>query len=233
MGGEKTALVMGGGIAGLLASRVLADHFERVILVEKDRLADGPAHRNGTPQSHQAHLLLSKGYRVITHLFPKIEAELLALGAQKIDFSKDARIHVPGGWCNNFSLGIFTLACSRNLLEFAIRKEIAREYPAVKFVEGTAAGLIANDDRSCVLGISTDNSGPLLADLVVDATGRNTKTPVWLYELGLGRPEEMQISVFFAYATRRLRMPSGFCPDWKAMVILGNAPSNPRMGFIA
>lgn len=133
----------------------------------------------------------------------------------------------------SFSLGIFTLACSRNLLEFAIRKEIARGYPAVEFMEGIAVtGLIANDDRSCVLGTNTDNSGPMLADLVVDATGRNTKMPVWLYELGMGRPEEIQINAFFAYATCRLRMPSGFRPDWKAMVILGNAPSNPRMGFL-
>src|SRR5262245_21211966 len=55
------ALVVGGSIAGLLAARVLADHFARVTVVERDRFPDGPAFRAGVPQSRHVHGLLGRG----------------------------------------------------------------------------------------------------------------------------------------------------------------------------
>jgi flavin-dependent dehydrogenase len=33
---EDKAVVIGGGIAGLLASRVLSEHFAQVVIIEKD-----------------------------------------------------------------------------------------------------------------------------------------------------------------------------------------------------
>ena len=47
--GGGHALVVGGSMAGLLAARVLADHFERVTIVERDGFPDGPAFRKGVP----------------------------------------------------------------------------------------------------------------------------------------------------------------------------------------
>ncbi len=38
----RQTVVIGGSMAGLLAARVLADHFERVTLVERDRFPEGP-----------------------------------------------------------------------------------------------------------------------------------------------------------------------------------------------
>ena len=51
----RQALVIGAGMSGLAAAGALAEHFERVIVVERDLLADAPAHRPGTPQSRQLH----------------------------------------------------------------------------------------------------------------------------------------------------------------------------------
>jgi NADPH-dependent 2,4-dienoyl-CoA reductase/sulfur reductase-like enzyme len=46
----RRAVVVGGGIAGLLATRVLSDHCEQVTLVEKDASAgDVPDPRKGVP----------------------------------------------------------------------------------------------------------------------------------------------------------------------------------------
>src|SRR5579864_8952183 len=45
--GGRHAIVIGGGMAGLLAARVLADHFDRVTIVDRDRLPAGAQFRDG------------------------------------------------------------------------------------------------------------------------------------------------------------------------------------------
>ena len=54
------AIVLGGSVAGLLAARVLADHADRVTLIERDDLPDAVLHRKGTPQSRHANNLHPK-----------------------------------------------------------------------------------------------------------------------------------------------------------------------------
>ena len=54
----RQALVIGAGMSGLAAAGALANHFGQVIVLERDWLADAPAHRPGTPQSRQLHGLL-------------------------------------------------------------------------------------------------------------------------------------------------------------------------------
>ena len=50
---HRHAIVIGSSIAGLTTARVLADHFERVTIIERDRLPDGPDYRKGVPQARQ------------------------------------------------------------------------------------------------------------------------------------------------------------------------------------
>ncbi|HWR47293.1 MAG TPA: hypothetical protein VN327_06725 [Pseudonocardiaceae bacterium] len=49
------AVVVGGGMAGLLAARVRANHFEQVTLVERDTLPERPQSRKGVPQGRMLH----------------------------------------------------------------------------------------------------------------------------------------------------------------------------------
>jgi NADPH-dependent 2,4-dienoyl-CoA reductase/sulfur reductase-like enzyme len=44
------AVVIGAGMAGLAAARVLADRFARVTVVDRDHLPPGPDIRRGVPQ---------------------------------------------------------------------------------------------------------------------------------------------------------------------------------------
>lgn len=46
----RQAVVIGASVAGLVAARVLVNHFDRVVLIERDRFPtrDGP--RKGVPQ---------------------------------------------------------------------------------------------------------------------------------------------------------------------------------------
>ncbi|GGQ30310.1 FAD-dependent oxidoreductase [Streptosporangium pseudovulgare] len=74
------AVVLGAGVGGLLAARVLTDFYDRVTLVERDALGDGGP-RRGVPQGFHAHGLLPRGLQIMEELFPGITAEMIDAGA--------------------------------------------------------------------------------------------------------------------------------------------------------
>lgn len=84
IGRPTQAVVLGGGLAGMLAATVLARHADTVTIIERDRLPDGPVHRKGVPQGHHTHVLLAGGARAIDELLPGITEELINQGAQYI-----------------------------------------------------------------------------------------------------------------------------------------------------
>src|SRR5579862_5738472 len=59
------AIVIGGSMAGLLAARVLSDHFERVTIIERDQLIDDTQPRKGVPQGRHVHALLAGGAAIL------------------------------------------------------------------------------------------------------------------------------------------------------------------------
>src|SRR5438046_10287657 len=83
------AVVVGGGMAGLVAARVLADHFDRVTVVERDRLPAGPEFRAGVPQSRHLHVLLVRGNQLLEGLFPGLTAALRDAGALTVRWPAD------------------------------------------------------------------------------------------------------------------------------------------------
>lgn len=69
---NQHAVVIGGSIAGLLAARVLSDHFEQVTVIERDELTDDAEPRKGVPQGRHVHLLQAGGAVVLMELFPDL-----------------------------------------------------------------------------------------------------------------------------------------------------------------
>ena len=72
------AVVMGAGFAGLLAARVLADHFDRVLVLERDELPDRPGPRPGVPQGRHLHTLMPGGLELAEHYLPGLGDDLAA-----------------------------------------------------------------------------------------------------------------------------------------------------------
>ena len=74
-----------------------------------------------------------------------------------------------------------------------------------------ALGLVADDDRRRVIGVHVlhQDAGSaeevLRGDVVVDATGRGSRTPAWLERLGYARPAEEQVRVGLTYTSRLYR----------------------------
>src|SRR5690349_24783781 len=66
----RRAVVVGAGIGGLAAAGALAQHFERVDILERDGLATSVAPRSGTPQDRHPHGLLAGGLRALDQIFP-------------------------------------------------------------------------------------------------------------------------------------------------------------------
>ena len=198
------AIVMGGSMAGLVAARVLSDHYREVILVERDQFGEAGEHRRGVPQSRHAHGLLAGGQKALEGFFPGLFQEATNAGALRIDQMRDAHFCFEGGEHVRFESGLKGLLIGRPLLEGLVRERV-RRITNVRFREGCQVdGLVAASDNSCVTGIRM-NGDEQPADLVVDATGRGSRSPLWLEAMGYGRPKEERIEINMTYTTRRFR----------------------------
>jgi pimeloyl-ACP methyl ester carboxylesterase/2-polyprenyl-6-methoxyphenol hydroxylase-like FAD-dependent oxidoreductase len=239
--GEE-AVVIGGSMAGLLAARVLADRFDRVTVVDRDRFPDGPEFRKGVPQSRHVHVLLASGLEIVEQLFPGVEAEWVAAGAVPIEWPRDVLLLTSRGWCNRFPTGIKILCASREFLEWGVRRRLAT-FGNARFLEGRdVTGLLAGADRRRVEGlrIRARSSGggeveaveALRAGLVVDASGRNSRAPEWLAELGYSPPAEVKITPSLGYASCYYAIPAGFDADWRVLFLQGEPPALARGGAL-
>src|SRR5256885_13280419 len=86
------AVVIGGGIAGLLAARVLADHAGQVTLLDRDRFVDEPEPRKGVPQGRHLHVFLLGGYQAASRLLPGLAPALDRAGAVPVDWARDMKL---------------------------------------------------------------------------------------------------------------------------------------------
>jgi 2-polyprenyl-6-methoxyphenol hydroxylase-like FAD-dependent oxidoreductase len=71
-----------------------------------------------------------------------------------------------------------------------------------------------------------------LADLVVDASGRNSLTPKWLESMGYQSPQVTVIQSFLGYASRLYQRPEGFSSDWKGLIVASQPPHHTRGGLL-
>ncbi|RCG29884.1 FAD-dependent oxidoreductase [Sphaerisporangium album] len=227
------AIVLGGGFAGVLAAAVLARHADDVILIETDRYPPGPRPRRGLPQSHHNHVLVTGGARALQALLPGTLEALYARGAHRRGLSGGALILAAQGWFRRIDTEAYLVACSRGLLDQVVR-ERALGGGAVSVWEGAQAlGLVGDATR--VTGVRAGRVGgparTFQADLVVDATGRRSKAPRWLAELGAPDVEEAGVTSGLAYSTRVYQAPPELAGGVPAIMIHpGPAQGRPAQG---
>ncbi|MCV7156770.1 FAD-dependent oxidoreductase [Mycolicibacterium brisbanense] len=232
------ALVLGGSMAGLLAARVLSDFYETVTIVERDELGDDPVYRRGVPQGRLIHALSARGAQILDELFPSFLDELAAEGVPSWcdgDFSK-LSITIGGHQMVRSGKSVLDPITmqypSRRLLERDVRRRV-RDIANVTTLDGhDLLALTATSARDRVTGArvtcrSTGHESALTADLVVDATGRGSRTPVFLEELGFGRPRQNELMVQLAYVAQLLRIPKGVVEQYFTAVM--PVAGRPRM----
>jgi len=211
---ESTAFVIGGGFAGMLAARVLADYFGRVIVCEKDLVADEALPRRGVPQAPHIHAPLLGTMQILSELFSDLPAELAASGASTVYPGVGVRTFVRGRWVPRRDFGLQIPVQTRALLEHVIRRQLSL-IPNVSTRRGCRVlGLLHRDDR--ITGVVLRDAGgteeTIECDLVVDASGRGSRIRRWLADLGYPELRVSQINVDVRYVSCLVRIPEGY-PD--------------------
>ncbi|MEU2238248.1 FAD-dependent monooxygenase [Streptomyces sp. NPDC018338] len=211
----RHAVVIGGSLAGLLAARVLAEHAEKVTVVERDRFPEGPEARPGVPQGRHLHVLIAGGQTAFDALLPGFMNELRDLGAPKVGVPEDMVQWQNGKWFRRTAASAHFYSGARPQLEWLVRQRVFAD-PRIELVDGhETVGLTGDSSR--VRGVRLRERGAgaeketrvLEADLVVDASGRSTKAADWLAAIGAEAPHEETIDTGLAYGTRVYRAPAG------------------------
>jgi 2-polyprenyl-6-methoxyphenol hydroxylase-like FAD-dependent oxidoreductase len=226
-------------MAGLLASRVLADHFEQVTLIERDRLLQQIQTRKGVPQGQHLHLLLQRGASLLQELFPNLFPALLQEGTVPIDTTAEAYWYSFGSWKARFTSGITFYCQSRPLLEGQVRAQLLRRSNVHLLDSCEVVKLCATADAARITGVQIrhrdgeQREAFLYADLVMDASGRGSHTPQWLAALGYDQVEETMITVDVGYATRLYQRPEHSRFDRSILAIYSTPPIHKRLGALA
>lgn len=209
----RRAIVLGASMAGLMAARVLSDHAEEVLVIERDTSGESPSPRPGVPQGSQVHALLPAGHAQLDRWFPGFTAHALATGA--VDPPPDEiRNYVNGALRPQAPQGSIgqSLVSTRPFLEYHVRRRTL-EIANIRLVHGRADGIEFSGDRVSAVRYQPTGDGqpadaPLLvetADLVVDATGRSSRLSDWLGAAGWPQPPMRRMPIKLNYASALFR----------------------------
>ncbi|MGB8944565.1 MAG: hypothetical protein WCD21_30685 [Streptomyces sp.] len=179
-------MILGGGLAGMLAAHVLAEQYGEMAIVERNRLPAGPAGRKAVPQGRHAHVLGHGGALAIEALLPGILDEMVVAGAHRFAILDGVVTRAGAGWVERLPCRLFVMTASRPLMDWVVRSRVLGA-GRVRVLDGNAVvGLVG--DRVHVRGVRV---GPrpesreqvLDADAVVDARGGDQppydSSPTW------------------------------------------------------
>jgi 2-polyprenyl-6-methoxyphenol hydroxylase-like FAD-dependent oxidoreductase len=221
----KHALVLGGGMAGMLAAKALTDTAERVTVVDSDTFPDGPLPRRGLPQGHHNHMFMRGGVEALDDLLPGTSAALTAAGAKRRALPSGNLTQSGEGWFRRHHSDAYALLCSRALTDHIVRGAVLAD-PRIVLREGVKVDALTGDARRVTGARVTTADGAvedLTADLVVDATGRRSRAPEWLAALGAPAVREEVVDGGFAYASRFYEAPEDVRPDFPGVLIQAQA----------
>lgn len=229
---KRHAVVIGASMAGLLAARVLSERVDWVTVLERDDLPEGADARKGVPQGRHAHGLLAAGEGVLRDLFPGLMEDLIAGGAQRVT-TTSGRWWQGGGYKIGAPGAPEATFLSRPYLERGVRARVER-LPNVVVVAAAAKGLDVIDDGRTVRGVQVawpdGATGSIVADLVVDTSGRGSPAATWLEALGYPAPPVDAVRIDMAYASRLYRRTPGRVADGTWYVTIGDPSVSKRFG---
>lgn len=209
---REHAVVVGASMAGLAAAAALAPHFDRVTVLDRDALPAEPATRRAVPQGRHAHGFQPGGLEALEELLPGLTEELVAGGARPGDIGEQMSWFIGGGTLAKAPTGSRAVGVSRPYLEHVVRRRVT-SLPHVKIRDGCEAISPLRAAGRSVTGLQLisgerPETDEMTADLVVDTSGRGSRLPQWLAELGLPAPSEERVHCKIAYLSRRWHFPN-------------------------
>ncbi|MCQ6281315.1 NAD(P)/FAD-dependent oxidoreductase [Bacillus sp. EB600] len=233
---RNKAIIIGGGIAGKLAARVLSDFFKEVVIIEQDQEPEGPFPRKGVRQGEHLHALLLAGQYGLEELFPGITEKFYLSGAVKINSTKDLAWFHHGVWKLRFDGGYRTTLQTRPHLEWHIQQYIDRISNISFHYNQVVKDYLFNANENRIYGVemeARDHSiKTVTADLIVDASGVSSITTYWLKNRGINIPNE-KVDIGLSYVSKSFQLPDSKARDWKIKIVYPNPPHEKIGGTIS
>jgi 2-polyprenyl-6-methoxyphenol hydroxylase-like FAD-dependent oxidoreductase len=232
----REAVVVGSGMAGLAAARVLSDWFERVTVLERDGLEEPHNARRGVPQGRHLHALLAGGQRVLDELLPGFTEDLNRVGAVRLTVGLDLLVERPG--FDPFpqrDLALDSSALSRPQLELCLRRRVETIENVRIEPNCRVLGFLPTEDGTTIRGIQLRREGRSeirSTDLVVDASGTGELSLALLRATGYPAAPETRIGVDLGYSTAVFDIPARASRGWKGVMHVPRAPKTSRGGLM-
>lgn len=204
------AVVLGGGLAGVLAARALTDTFEEIVIIER--------HNRLIVEQVLPQVLSETVRPQLDRLFPGFSAELVADGAA---------IAAPSGHrsISTAAPGAERVDARLQFTHEFIHRHLSRHlnsFDGVAMLGGCdAVGLVGDGERCAGVHVLPRSrsaaSRTIPADLVVDAMGAGSRLCLWIEDTWRIRlPSERQLITYFAsrlYQTRARSLPAATTID--------------------
>ncbi|KAA9023829.1 NAD(P)/FAD-dependent oxidoreductase [Niallia endozanthoxylica] len=233
---RQKAIIIGGGISGKLAARVLSDFFKEVIVIERDNRPIGPFPRKGARQGEHIHALLLAGQYGLERLFPGITEKFYTTGAVEMNSTKDLSWFHHGVWKLRYDGHYRTTLQTRPHLEWHIEQSIDNLSNVTVFYNQSVRNILYHAKKNRVYGVEIvdkeKNIRTLTADLIVDASGSSSITTSWLETLGIQIPRE-QAEIGLTYVSKFYQLPDNKTRDWKIKMIYPDPPAEKIGGTVS
>ena len=197
----RDVIVIGGSLAELFAAAAAASSDAQTTIIERDVLPDEPRSRKGVPQDRQPHVLLHRGLLAAEELLPGLREDLIRHGAVRFDSGAMPWLG-EYGWMPTWIPSFELVSVTRPLLEHVVRERV-RQLPNVVIHEGVKASQLRRSGSRWQ--VECENATMSEADVVIDASGRSSRLPHWLSELGYSISEPRTIDAHFGYACQVYR----------------------------
>ncbi|PSL19159.1 FAD-dependent oxidoreductase [Shimia abyssi] len=230
---NKKVVVIGAGMAGLMAASVLSPYFEDVVIIEKDNLPRTPHVRKGVPQGAHVHTFLGYAVEAMEDFLPGIMDELYEAGAVRIRRNLDIWFHDAAGPTPIRDAGLLTPSVTRPLLEHVTRRRVLA-LPNVNILEGTRFSKFCTGNAGEVTGVeilANDDKSSISTSLVVDCSGRASILPRMLAHEGYGDVKRQELGIGMAYTSGLFQPPAGLAKDAWACLMLA-IPPNTRAAYL-
>ncbi|MCC3357186.1 NAD(P)/FAD-dependent oxidoreductase [Bacillus sp. REN16] len=226
------SIIIGGGIAGKLAARVLSASFQSVIILEQDSEVTSPNPRKGAPQGNHIHALLHAGEHGLEQLFPGITEHFYSTGAIKINSTKDLAWHHHGVWKLRYDGGYTTTLQTRPHLEWHINQYIKKDENITIRYNQTVKKYVFDKGENRIIGVELKNGSIIYADLIIDASGASSFSYRWLTEQGVQVPEE-KVKIGLTYVSQIVELPDNNDRDWTIKLLYPDPPHEKMAGSLS